>query len=141
MSMSVASKIAAVLLIVAFLATTIGSAFGFAICDHGVLSKTHLSNHEQGEHFDLFGPAAHTNQAASLQAKKDNCQDLSFHSKEGILETADTSEVPYSTLHDSTHSSTFCFPQCRLSFYRLHDRENPKIPQYLLSLRTTVLLI
>jgi len=139
--MAKTSKIAAVLLIVAFLASMIGSAFGFALCDHGVLSKTHLYNHHKGEHFDLYDQGAHPDQPSSLSEKKDNCQDLTLHAKEGILERSETIEIPHFTLDDSPHFSTFDLTEDRLSFSRLQYRENPKIPLSILSLRTTILLI
>ena len=135
------SKFSAALLIVAFLSTTIGSAFGFAICDHGVLSKTHLHNHQKGEHFDLYDAVAHSEQSASLSEKIDTCQDLSLHAKDGILEASETIKAPLITLHAPHPSSSFELSENRQTFESLFNKENPKIPHYILSLRTTILLI
>ena len=81
--MSRVSKIAAVLLLFAFLATSMGSVYGFVICDHGCLGRIHHQNHHTGEQNNDPAPLPYY---PSPDSQDDTCHDDLIKLGDGCLD-------------------------------------------------------
>jgi len=130
-----AKKIAVFLLLVVFLAVSLGNAFGFVACETGCLSDIHCNNHTPDHH--------HENEVSLSQYANggaDTCLDYLIPLTNGIKEESvrqkgtEPAVLLFSTRIPSYLANT------RLSFAPLYPEVTLRISQSILSHRTVVLL-
>lgn len=155
------NKLLIVLLLTAFLVTSLGSMFGCVICDSGSLSDIHVASHlddhsdkHTGVHaesaIDIHAMVSVHNQEISLdqhyRGSGDACVDSPLEFSDGILEgTADLKSLPGLKSFPDLKISPTCYELQAVEVSSLFVKnsfpnQTPRISQTILAHRTVVLL-